>query len=70
MHSRLLNPSLVVLAGAALAATAAHAQTTTATGNRAQLGINTTGFSYTIPSLIRVATNQPRTIGVDLKYRF
>src|ERR1700691_1954208 len=33
MHSRRLNPSLVVLAGAALAATAAHAQTTTATGN-------------------------------------
>lgn len=40
------------------------------TDKRAQLGINTTGFSYTIPSLIRVATNQPRTIGVDLKYRF
>jgi outer membrane receptor protein involved in Fe transport len=117
MHSR-LTPSLVVLAGAALAAAVAHAQTTSSTGNpvaestlkeivvtaetrsstiqdtpisisalsgeqlsgflfadnltdkRAQLGINTTGFSYTIPSLIRVATNQPRTIGVDLKYRF
>ena len=41
-----------------------------ATDKRAQLGINTTGFSYTIPSLIRVATNQPRTIGVDLKYEF
>jgi iron complex outermembrane recepter protein len=40
------------------------------TDKRAQLGINTTGFAYTIPSLIRVATNQPRTIGVDLKYRF
>jgi hypothetical protein len=40
------------------------------TDKRAQLGINTTGFSYTIPSLIRVATNQPRTIGVDLKYQF
>ena len=40
------------------------------TDKRAQLGINTTGFSYTIASLIRVATNQPRTIGVDLKYRF
>ena len=35
MQSRLPNPSLVVLAGAALAATAAHARTTTATGNRA-----------------------------------
>jgi len=40
------------------------------TDKRAQLGINTTGFAYTIPSLIRVATNQPRTIGVDLKYAF
>jgi outer membrane receptor protein involved in Fe transport len=40
------------------------------TDKRAQLGINTTGFAYTIPSLIRVATNQPRTIGVDMKYRF
>ena len=41
-----------------------------ATDKRAQLGINTTGFAYTIPSLIRVATNQPRTIGVDVKYAF
>jgi iron complex outermembrane recepter protein len=40
------------------------------TDKRAQLGINTTGFAYTIPSLIRVATNQPRTIGVDVKYKF
>ena len=34
------------------------------------LGINTTGFSWTIPSLIRVVTNQPRTVGVDLRYKF
>lgn len=40
------------------------------TDKRAELGINTTGFSWTIPSLVRVSTNQPRTIGVDLKYRF
>ena len=40
------------------------------TDKRAQLGINTTGFAYTIPSLIRVATNQPRTIGLDMKYSF
>jgi outer membrane receptor protein involved in Fe transport len=40
------------------------------TDKRAQLGINTTGFAYTIPSLIRVATNQPRTIGMDLQYSF
>jgi iron complex outermembrane recepter protein len=40
------------------------------TDKRAQLGINTTGFAYTIPSLIRVATNQPRTIGANISYRF
>jgi hypothetical protein len=40
------------------------------TDKRAELGINTTGFSWTIPSLVRVPTNQPRTIGVDLKYKF
>jgi len=40
------------------------------TNKRAQLGINTTGFSWTIPSLERVATNQPRTVGVDIKYSF
>jgi iron complex outermembrane recepter protein len=36
----------------------------------AELGINTTGFSWTIPSLERVVTNQPRTIGVDVQYKF
>jgi len=36
----------------------------------AELGINTTGFSWTIPSLVRVVTNQPRTVGVDLRYKF
>lgn len=40
------------------------------TDKRAELGINTSGFAWTIPSLVRVATNQPRTIGVDLKYKF
>jgi iron complex outermembrane recepter protein len=40
------------------------------TNKRAELGINTTGFSWTIPSLERVVTNQPRTIGVDIKYNF
>jgi hypothetical protein len=38
------------------------------TNKHAELGINTTGFSWTIPSLERVVTNQPRTIGVDIKY--
>jgi outer membrane receptor protein involved in Fe transport len=40
------------------------------TNTHAQLGINTTGFSYTIPSLIRVATNQPRTFGVNVKIAY
>jgi iron complex outermembrane recepter protein len=40
------------------------------TNKHAELGINTTGFSWTIPSLERVVTNQPRTIGVDVKYNF
>jgi outer membrane receptor protein involved in Fe transport len=40
------------------------------TDKRAELGINTTGFSWTTPSLERIATNQPRTIGVDVKYNF
>jgi iron complex outermembrane receptor protein len=40
------------------------------TNKHAELGINTTGFSWTIPSLERVVTNQPRTIGVDVKYSF
>jgi hypothetical protein len=40
------------------------------TNKHAELGINTTGFSWTVPSLERVVTNQPRTIGVDIKYNF
>lgn len=40
------------------------------TDKRAELGLNTTGFSWTTPSLERIATNQPRTIGVDVKYQF
>jgi hypothetical protein len=40
------------------------------TNKHAELGINTTGFSWTIPSLVRVVTNQPRTVGVDLRYKF
>ncbi len=40
------------------------------TNKQAALGINTTGFSWTIPSLVRTVTNQPRTIGVDIQYKF
>jgi len=31
---------------------------------------NTTAFAWTIPSVERVVTNQPRTIGVDVHYNF
>lgn len=40
------------------------------TDKRAALGLNTTGFSWTTPSLERIATNQPRTMGIDVKYNF
>ncbi len=37
---------------------------------RAMLSTNTTAFDWVIPSLTRVATNQPRTIGIEGDYRF
>ena len=40
------------------------------TNKHAELGINTTSFDWVIPSLVRVATNAPRTIGVEVKYQF
>ncbi len=40
------------------------------TNRVAALSTNTTTFSWIVPSITRVSTNQPRTIGVDLNYRF
>jgi outer membrane receptor protein involved in Fe transport len=40
------------------------------TDKRAALGINTTSVAWLTPSTTRVATNQPRTIGIDVNYRF
>lgn len=40
------------------------------TNTHAKLGINTTSFDWVIPSLTRVATNVPRTIGLDLRVQF
>ena len=40
------------------------------TDTHAQLSINTTQFQWPIPSLVRVSTNQPRTIGVDFNVRY
>jgi hypothetical protein len=31
---------------------------------------NTTAFAWTTPSLVRVVTNQPRAIGIDVNYKF
>jgi outer membrane receptor protein involved in Fe transport len=40
------------------------------TNKHAELSTNTTSFSWIIPSLTRVATNLPRTFGIDVNYRF
>jgi iron complex outermembrane receptor protein len=40
------------------------------TDKRAEQGINTTAFAWTVPSVERVVTNQPRTIGIDVSYKF
>jgi len=37
---------------------------------RAMLSTNTTAFDWVIPSLTRVSTNQPRTMGLEADYRF
>jgi hypothetical protein len=31
---------------------------------------NNTSFQYNIPSLVRYSTNQPRTFGTEVNYRF
>lgn len=40
------------------------------TNRVAALSTNTTTFSWIVPSITRVSTNQPRTLGIDLNYRF
>jgi outer membrane receptor protein involved in Fe transport len=40
------------------------------TNKRAALDVNTTSFAWVIPSLTRVATNQPLTLGVNLAYKY
>jgi hypothetical protein len=40
------------------------------TDRHAPITINNTSFSWVTPSLTRVATNQPRTIGIDVTYHF
>ena len=40
------------------------------TNKHAEISINTTSFSWVIPSLTRVATNLPLTAGINLAYKF
>jgi len=40
------------------------------TNKRADLSINTTSLSWVSPSTTRVSTNQPRTIGIEARYKF
>jgi iron complex outermembrane receptor protein len=43
---------------------------TNLTNKHAELTINDTGFAWQQPTLTRVTTNQPRTIGFDVQYSF
>jgi hypothetical protein len=36
----------------------------------AAITANNTSFQYNIPSLVRYSTNQPRTFGTEVNYRF
>ena len=40
------------------------------TNKKADLSINTTSLSWVSPSTTRVSTNQPRTIGIEARYKF
>ena len=40
------------------------------TNERAALSVNTTSLSWVSPSTTRVSTNQPRTIGIEARYKF
>jgi hypothetical protein len=56
--------------GAHGGAWAAYLVGTNLTNKLAQLTIDNTTFAWQQPTITRVTTNQPRTIGVDLQYRF
>jgi hypothetical protein len=43
---------------------------TNLTNKIAALTIDNTTFAWQQPTIIRVSTNQPRTIGVDFQYKF
>ena len=49
---------------------AAYLVGTNLTNQHSQLTIDNTTFAWQQPTITRVSTNQPRTIGVDFKYKF
>ncbi len=40
------------------------------TNKLAELTTNNTQFQFNVPQLVRVSTNQPRTFGTEINYRF
>jgi iron complex outermembrane recepter protein len=40
------------------------------TNKIAELATNNTQFQFNVPQLVRVSTNQPRTFGTEVNYRF
>jgi hypothetical protein len=40
------------------------------TNKIAELATNNTQFQFNVPQLVRVSTNQPRTFGTEINYRF
>jgi len=40
------------------------------TNKIAELSTNNTQFQFNVPRLVRVSTNQPRTFGTEINYRF
>ncbi len=48
----------------------AYLVATNHTDKRAALTINNTTFAWQQPTITRVSTNQPRTVGIDVQYRF
>jgi iron complex outermembrane receptor protein len=56
--------------GVARGAWAAYLTGTNLTNKIAALTIDNTTFAWQQPTIIRVSTNQPRTVGVDFQYKF
>jgi outer membrane receptor protein involved in Fe transport len=59
-----------IRAGATKGPWAAYLVGTNMTNKHAELTIDNTTFAWQQPTITRVSTNQPRTVGVDFQYRF